>query len=72
MAKFNKPVTLMGRAIVMTGADAVGGDRMIHQIKRCEMGRSCSGREAAGSQSFIVAKKHGNACGAKGSRKVNE
>ena len=38
MAKFNKPVRPMGRAMVMTGADAVGGGRMIHQIKRCEMG----------------------------------
>lgn len=47
-----KPVTPMGRVMAMAGADAVGGDRMIHKIKRCEMGRPNRCRESVGSQSF--------------------
>ncbi len=46
------PVTRMGRAKKMTGLISVVGDRMLHQIKRCELGRPCSWRETAGSQSF--------------------
>lgn len=66
------PVTCTGRDKEMTGPISVGGDRMIHRSSDVNWGGPVAGERLQGVRASIGARKHGNACGAKGSRKVNE